>query len=128
MIFDVETGERLAEAAGDPRGYRHPEFSTFGKYFAKTARKERPAIELYDVDTGKLLRKLTPKSADAKEGGAAAFSCSNSRRTSNWCSAKSTRLVNSATELPSPSGTRGRARSCKRWSWIRHCTSSGAKD
>lgn len=66
LFFDVETGKQLAKAPGDPENvhymwYRHPEISTHGKYFAKTATDERPAIELYDVETGKLLRKLKPK-------------------------------------------------------------------
>jgi len=73
-FFDVETGKRLAKAAGDPSNvgymwYRHPELSTNGKYFAKTATAERPAIELYDVETGKLLRKLKPTFVNAKDGG-----------------------------------------------------------
>ncbi len=67
-FFDVETGKRLARAAGEAGNviymwYRNPEFSTHGKYFAKTATEARPAIELYDVDTGKLLRKLKPASS-----------------------------------------------------------------
>ena len=77
-FYDVETGKRLAKAAGDAEGdpigvvymwYRNPELSTKGKYFAKTATDERPAIELYNVDAGKLLRNLTPKLGGAKADG-----------------------------------------------------------
>jgi hypothetical protein len=48
--------------------YRHPEFSTHGKYFARTATDDRPAIELYDVETGKLVRNLKPKVDGAAPG------------------------------------------------------------
>jgi WD40 repeat protein len=67
-IFDIETGKKLAKS-GDPKialhsWSRNSEFSTQGKYFAKSATEERPAIRLYDADTGKLLRKLSPKIVD----------------------------------------------------------------
>lgn len=64
-FFDVATGKRLSTVGGEGRNviyawYRQPELSTRGKYFARTSTTERPAIELYEVDSGKLVRKLVP--------------------------------------------------------------------
>jgi WD40 repeat protein len=63
-FFDVQTGKRLAKTAGDPISEQY-RLSSHGKYFAKRGMEELPAIELYDVETGKLLRRLTPNSVKA---------------------------------------------------------------
>lgn len=85
QFYDVATGQPLAKAKGDSANvhymwYRHPEISARGKYFANTSTRDRPAIELFDVATGKLIRKLTPRFAKDRGGSILKFHLSADER------------------------------------------------